>query len=74
MNRNKSEGKMKNIKGRVQQAVGILTGNENLESEGARRRAAGVAQERIGTASRKVREQVEDLGRRIQKRLATGRT
>ncbi len=74
MNRNRTEGKMKNIKGRVQQAAGILTGNENLESEGARQRAAGVAQERIGTGIRKVREQVEDLGRRIQERLPTGRT
>jgi uncharacterized protein YjbJ (UPF0337 family) len=73
MNRNETEGKTKSIKGRAQQAAGILTGNENLESEGARERAAGVAQEQIGTASRKVREQIEDLGRRIQKRLPTGR-
>jgi uncharacterized protein YjbJ (UPF0337 family) len=74
MNRNETEGKAKSIKGRARQAEGILTGNEKLESDGARERAAGVAQEQIGTASRRVREQIEDLGRRIQKRLPTGRT
>ncbi len=74
MNRNETEGKTKNIKGRAQQAAGILTGDKKLESEGARERASGVVQEGIGTASRRVREQVEDLGRRIQRRLPTGRT
>ena len=74
MNRNEIEGKTKTIKGRARQAAGILTGDKKLESEGARERAAGVTQEGIGTASRRVREQIEDLGRRIQKRLPAGRT
>ena len=67
MNRNEREGKKKNVKGRAKEAAGILTGNKNLESEGARERAEGVAQERIGNASRKVLEAIEDLGRKIQK-------
>ena len=67
MNRNEREGMKKNVRGRAKQAAGILTGNKNLESAGARERAAGATRERIGSASRKVLEAIEDLGRKIQK-------
>jgi uncharacterized protein YjbJ (UPF0337 family) len=67
MNRNEREGKVKDVKGRAREAAGILTGNKKLESDGARERAEGAAQERIGSASRKVLEAIEDLGRKIQK-------
>jgi len=67
MNRDEREGKKTNIKGRVKEAAGTLTGNEELESEGAEERAAGEAQEKIGRAHRKVGEAVEDLGKRIKR-------
>ena len=45
MNQDEKEGKKKNMQGRVKEAVGTLTGNEDLETEGAeetgRRRGAG---------------------------------
>lgn len=55
-----------NVKGRAKEAAGTLIGDKNLESEGARKRAVGVAQERIGKASRKVGEAIENLGREIK--------
>jgi uncharacterized protein YjbJ (UPF0337 family) len=66
MNRDELQGKKKNVKGRVKEAVGALTGNKDLESEGANERAEGVAQEQIGKASRKVGEAIENLGRKIK--------
>jgi hypothetical protein len=38
MNRNELEGKKENVKGRVKEAVGSLTGNKKLESKGANER------------------------------------
>ena len=43
MNRNELEGKKENVKGRVKEVAGKLTGNKNLESEGANERAVGLA-------------------------------
>jgi uncharacterized protein YjbJ (UPF0337 family) len=67
MNRNELQGKKENVKGRIKEAVGALTGNKDLESEGANERAEGVAQEQIGKASRKVGEAIENLGRKIKR-------
>jgi uncharacterized protein YjbJ (UPF0337 family) len=67
MNRNELEGKTRNVKGRVEEALGTLTGNTNLESEGARERAGGAAQERVGKATRKVGEAIEDLGKKVKR-------
>ncbi len=66
MNRDELQGKKENVKGRIKEAVGALTGNKDLESEGANERAEGVAQEQIGRASRKVGEAIENLGRKIK--------
>ena len=67
MNRDELQGKKENVKGRVKEAVGALTGNKDLESEGASERAQGEAQEQIGKATRKVGEAIEDLGRKIKR-------
>lgn len=67
MNRSELEGKTKNVKGRVKQAIGTLTGNEKLETEGADERADGAVQERIGKATRKVGEALEGFGRKLKK-------
>jgi uncharacterized protein YjbJ (UPF0337 family) len=67
MNRKELQGKKENVKGRVKEAVGALTGNRDLESRGASERAHGAAQEQIGRASRKVGEAIETLGRKIKR-------
>lgn len=66
MNRAELRGKRENVKGRIKEAVGALTGNRDLESEGASERAKGAAQEQIAKAGRKVGEVIEDLGRKIK--------
>lgn len=67
MNRDEMKGKALNVKGRVKQATGALTGNRRLESEGAGERSAGAVQAAVGQASRKVGEAVEKMGKKIRK-------
>jgi uncharacterized protein YjbJ (UPF0337 family) len=59
------KGKMDNIKGRVKEAVGALSGNKEREAEGAAERAAGAANEKIAETERKFegsheREETDD--------------
>jgi uncharacterized protein YjbJ (UPF0337 family) len=53
--RNKDEirGKGKQIKGRIKNKVGEMTGNRSLEAEGEVERVEGLAQEIVGRARRK---------------------
>jgi uncharacterized protein YjbJ (UPF0337 family) len=67
MNKDEIQGKAENIKGRVKEAAGTLTGNERLESEGASERAEGDLREKAATARRKIGEAVEDLGEKIKR-------
>jgi uncharacterized protein YjbJ (UPF0337 family) len=66
-NRDEIEGKKENVKGRVKEAAGTLTGDRNLENEGANERAGGRVQERLGRARRKVGEAIEDLGEDVKR-------
>src|SRR5207302_4810287 len=66
MNRDELEGKKENLKGRVKEAAGVLTGNKDLEVEGSDERAGGAAQEELGQARRKVGEAIEDLGKKVK--------
>jgi uncharacterized protein YjbJ (UPF0337 family) len=66
-NEDERVGRMKDVKGRVKEAAGIITGNERLENEGAGDRQAGRTEEALGRARRKVGEAVEDLGDKIKR-------
>ena len=50
-------GKTDQMKGKAKEAVGDLTGNKDLKSEGKADRQAGEAKEKVG----KVREKVEEV-------------
>jgi uncharacterized protein YjbJ (UPF0337 family) len=50
-------GKADQMKGKAKEAVGDLTGNKDLKSEGKADRQAGEAKEKVG----KVEEKVEDV-------------
>jgi uncharacterized protein YjbJ (UPF0337 family) len=67
MNRDEAEGKARNLKGRVKEAAGVVTGNKQLESEGANDRAAGAVQDVVGKARRKVGEALEKIGKNVKK-------
>ncbi len=66
MNREEMEGKAEAVKGRVKQATGDLTGNEDLKNEGIADEAAGKTQDTIGRGRRKLGDAVEDLGDAIK--------
>ena len=50
-------GKADQMKGQAKEAVGDLTGNKDLKSEGTADRRAGEVKEKVG----KVEEKVEDV-------------
>ena len=52
------KGKVDNLKGRVKEAVGALTGNKETQAEGTVERVAGAANEKVGEAERKVNKAV----------------
>ena len=52
-------GKTDQVKGHVKEAVGSLTGDKDLESEGKADRIAGEAKEKVGHAKEKVEEVID---------------
>ncbi len=67
MNRDELNGKAEAAKGKVKQAVGHLTDDQDLHDEGVVDEVEGEAQETIGRARRKVGETIEDIGDRIKR-------
>jgi uncharacterized protein YjbJ (UPF0337 family) len=65
--RDRIKGKVTNIRGRVKEAAGSLSGNRRTQLEGSADRVRGAARERFGEAKRSVGEGIEDLGRRVKK-------
>ena len=66
MNKDEIKGKAEKAKGYVKEKAGQVTGDRELEAEGAADRTAGKAQETVGKARRKVGEAVEELGDKIK--------
>ena len=52
MNRDEIKGKGRNIKGRVKEALGSITGKKRVQAEGMAERVSGAAQEGIGRLER----------------------
>ncbi len=48
------KGKMDNLKGRMKEAIGSLSGNKQTQAEGTVERAAGAAKEKVAEVERKV--------------------
>ena len=66
MNRDELKGKTDQIKGRAKQALGDLTDDERLHSEGKVDEMKGEAQEGFGRARRKLGETVEEIGEKLK--------
>jgi uncharacterized protein YjbJ (UPF0337 family) len=54
------------VKGRVKQAGGTITGNKDLEAEGAADRAGGKVEEGVGKARRKTGEWLDRVGDKLK--------
>lgn len=67
MNRDELDGKTEQIKGKVKQGAGDVTGDERLHDEGVADEAAGEVQEGFGRGRRKVGEAIDDLGNKIKR-------
>jgi uncharacterized protein YjbJ (UPF0337 family) len=59
-NEDEVKGKLDNLKGRVKQAAGAVTGDKKLEAEGAVERVKGAAQEKAGEIERKINKAAEE--------------
>jgi uncharacterized protein YjbJ (UPF0337 family) len=66
MRQRRVDAKLKNVKGRIQEAVGIVTGSRTLEREGARLRAEGASHERTLEMRRKLGDFFERAAKRIK--------
>jgi uncharacterized protein YjbJ (UPF0337 family) len=62
-NKNEREGKADEVKGRVKQAVGDLTGNDKLKASGKVDETVGKAKTAVGGAQRKVAAAIQSVGK-----------
>lgn len=63
----KTEGKVDEGKGRVKEAAGSLTGDDDLKSEGKADRAGGEAKQKVGEAADKVGDAIGKVTERFKK-------
>jgi uncharacterized protein YjbJ (UPF0337 family) len=66
-NKDERDGKIDRAKGTVKQAVGSLTHDDDLKSEGRADEAGGRLQEAVGETRRKAGEAIETLGKAIKR-------
>jgi uncharacterized protein YjbJ (UPF0337 family) len=59
MNKDQAKGKVENLKGRVKEAGGALTGDKNTQAEGMADRIKGAAREKLGDAKHAIAREVE---------------
>ncbi|SNB68088.1 Uncharacterized conserved protein YjbJ, UPF0337 family [Arboricoccus pini] len=59
MDRNRVEGTAKDVKGKINEAVGKLTGNDRLRAEGKTDQVAGKAQGALGKSKDAVKAAVK---------------
>jgi uncharacterized protein YjbJ (UPF0337 family) len=67
MNRDEIDGKATQLKGKLKQAAGDLTDDNQLHDEGVADEAAGTVQEGFGRGRRKVGEAIEDIGDKMKR-------
>jgi uncharacterized protein YjbJ (UPF0337 family) len=60
-NKNEVAGKIRQMKGAAKEKAGEWTENPDLEAEGLADRAAGTAQEGVGTVQRKAEEAAQKV-------------
>ena len=64
----KAEGKKDDLKGRVKEAAGDLTDNDDLKREGKADRTAGTVKEKLEQAKEKGEEVIDKAKERFQRK------
>jgi len=62
-------GKTDQVKGQVEEAVGSLTGDKDLESEGKADRRAGKTKEKVDHAKDKVEEVIDKAEEKVEEMI-----
>ncbi len=65
MDKDRMEGKLKDVKGRIKRQAGEWTGDEQAQTEGALDQAEGKTQNAIGQAKDAGRKAVRDLDKKV---------
>jgi uncharacterized protein YjbJ (UPF0337 family) len=66
-NKNERDGKVDQAKGKVKQAVGTLTGDDKLKSEGQADETAGKVEAAVGRTTRKVGDAITNVGNAVKR-------
>ena len=66
-NKDERDGKIGQAKGRVEQAVGALTGNKDLKVQGQVDEAAAQVLEAVGAVRREAGHVIEEIGKAIKR-------
>jgi len=66
-NKDEARGKGEQVKGRAKEAIGGLSHDDRMRSEGEAEEASGRVQESFGKGRRKVGESIEDFGKNLKK-------
>ena len=56
MSNEEEKGTAKQVKGKIREAAGVLTGNRKMEAKGKLEKTEGKAQEKVGKLKRKINE------------------
>jgi uncharacterized protein YjbJ (UPF0337 family) len=62
MNKDELKGKATNLKGRLKDAFGSLTGNKSKQAEGFADRAHDAVEEKFGKAKRETKQDIDEEG------------
>lgn len=60
MNEDEIKGKLHNIKGRVKEAAGAITGDKKTQAEGLAERVGGAVREKVGEVKREIKRDSSD--------------
>jgi uncharacterized protein YjbJ (UPF0337 family) len=66
-NKNERDGKVDQAKGKIKQAVGTLTGNDELKAEGQVDETAGKVKAAVGATTHKVGDAITSVGQAVKR-------
>ena len=67
LNKNERDGKIDQVKGKVKQAVGELTHDDDLKAEGQVDETVGKVEAAVGQTLRKAGEAIESIGKAVKR-------